>query len=61
MNLELGACLDIIKILNKNDFELAKQTLSDQDHSGMSHSLVCSMIIAFCDEGQKFIDYIKEI
>jgi len=57
--MELGCCLDIINILKCGDLEAAKQELSSQGHSGMSHGLVCGMVAAFYDKGQEFIDYIK--
>lgn len=57
--MELGCCLDIIKILNDNGtLEEAKEKVESQDHSGMSFSLVCSMVGKFCERGEAFIDYV---
>lgn len=58
--MELGACLDIIEILNNNGMlDEAKQMIEDQNHSGMSYGLVCAMVKEFCDRGQEFVDYVK--
>ena len=52
--MELGCCLDIVKILNNNGtFDEAK------DHSGMSFGLVCSMVKEFCNRGKEFVNYVK--
>lgn len=57
--LELVSCLDIVEKLN-NGYTLkeAKEIINNQDHSGMSFSLVCSMVSAFCDRGPDFVEYI---
>ena len=58
--MELDCCLNIIKLLNNGEtLELAKKEIESQEHSGMSFSLVCSMILAFCNRGQEFFNYIK--
>jgi len=58
--MELGCCLDIIKILNNNGtFDEAKEMIESQDHSGMSFSLVCTMVKEFCDRGQEFLEYVR--
>lgn len=58
--MELGACLEIVEALNKDcELEIAKKIIEDQGHSGMSHGLVCSMVRAFCDRGNEFVNYIK--
>lgn len=58
--MELGACLDIVKELNNNcSFDEAKDIINNQGHSGMSYSLVSSMVKAFCKRGNEFINYIK--
>lgn len=57
---ELGACLDIVEQLNNNcDLEQAKMTIEEQGHSGMSFSLVCSMIKEFCERGTEFVKYAR--
>ena len=57
---ELGACLDIVKVLNESgDFEKAKEIFYGQGHSGMSFGLVCSMLRSFCDKGTEFVNYVK--
>lgn len=58
--MELGATLDIVKVLNEGvDFKIAKSIINGQGHSGMSHGLVCSMIKAFCDRGNDFVNSIR--
>ena len=58
--MELGCCLDIVKILNNNGIlDEAKEKIESQGHSGMSYGLVRSIVREFCDRGQEFVDYIK--
>lgn len=58
--MELGFTLEIVELLNKDiSFELAKSVVKKQGHSGMSFGLVCSMIDAFCDKGNEFINYVN--
>lgn len=58
--MELGCCLNIVKILNNNGtLEDAKNEIEKQNHSGMSYGLVCSMVKEFCNRGQEFINYVK--
>lgn len=60
MGMELGCCLDIVKELNAGcDIETAKTIIENQDHSGMSFNLVCSMVKSFCDRGDEFVKYVK--
>ncbi len=56
---ELGATLDIVKELNAGcGLDKAKEIIKGQNHSGMSHSLVCSMVESFCKRGQSFRIYV---
>lgn len=58
--MELGCCLDIVKILNNNGtLDEAKAKIHDQGHSGMSFGLVCSMVKVFSDRGSEFVDYVR--
>lgn len=58
--MELEATLDIIKELNEGcKIERAKEIIENQGHSGMSFSLVCSMVRAFCDRGVEFVNFVK--
>lgn len=58
--MELGCCLDIVKILNNGGtLDEAKAVINSQDHSGMSYSLVRAMVREFCDRGQEFYDCVK--
>lgn len=58
--MELGACLDIVKELNEGcELDKAKTIIEEQGHSGMSFSLVCSMIKQFSDRGAEFVNYVK--
>jgi hypothetical protein len=54
--MELGNCLDIVKVLNDGgELEAAKDLIVNQGHSGMSFSLVRSMVRSFCDRGEEFV------
>lgn len=58
--MELGACLDIVKELNNNcSLDEAKAIIDNQGHSGMSYSLVSSMVKSFCKRGNEFANYTK--
>lgn len=58
--MELGATLDIVKKLNAGcRLDVAKGIIENQGHSGMSFSLVCSMVKSFCDRGTEFVSYIR--
>lgn len=58
--MELGNCLDIVKILNNDgSLEEAKQEMQKQGHSGMSWGLVRLMVKEFCERGEDFWDYVK--
>ncbi len=58
--MELGCCLDIVKVLNNNGtLDEAKEVIDSQDHSGMSFGLVLSMVKEFCSRGNEFADFIK--
>ena len=58
--MELGACLDIVKPLNEGcSMEEAKEIIERQNHSGISFSLVCEMVKAFCDRGEEFVAFVR--
>ena len=58
--MELGACLDIVKELNNNcSLDEAKAIIDNQGHSGMSYSLVRSMVKSFCKRGNEFLNHTK--
>lgn len=58
--MELGCCLDIVKLLNNNGtLDEAKTMIENQNHSGMSFGLVCSMVREFSNRGQEFVEYVK--
>ncbi len=58
--MELGMCLDIVTELNKGcSLEKAKTIIESQGHSGMSFSLVRSMVKSFCDRGHEFVSFIR--
>jgi hypothetical protein len=58
--MELGATLDIVKELNSGcELDKAKEIIKGQNHSGMSFGLVCSMVKAFCDRGNEFVNFVK--
>lgn len=58
--MELKCCLDIVELLNDNcTLEEAKKEIESQDHSGMSHSLVCAMVKEFCERGTEFVEYAR--
>lgn len=57
--MELKCCLDIVKPLNDGcSLSEAKSIIEDQNHSGMSFSLVRAMVNAFCDRGKEFAEYV---
>lgn len=57
--MELGNCLAIVEILNNGGtLDEARDEIYKQGHSGMSASLVCSMVRAFADRGKEFTDYV---
>lgn len=58
--MELGNCLEIVEQLNKGEeLEKVKPLIENQGHSGMSFSLVCSMVKSFCDRGEEFFKYVQ--
>lgn len=58
--MELKCCLDIVLELNNGcSLDAAKAIIDNQGHSGMSYSLVCSMVMAFCDRGKEFVSHVK--
>lgn len=58
--MELGASLDVVRILNNNGtLDEAKEKIDSQNHSGMSLGLVCAMVKEFSDRGKEFVEYIK--
>lgn len=58
--MELGACLEIVTELNNGcDLDKAKSIIENQGHSGMSFSLVCHMVKAFCNRGGEFVEFVK--
>ena len=58
--MELGCCLDIVKILNDGGtLDEAKAKIDSQGHSGMSYSLVRAMVKEFAERGNEFADYVK--
>lgn len=57
--MELGSCLEIVEPLNNGcTFEEAEKIIDNQNHSGWSYELVLAMVVAFCDRGKKFRDYV---
>lgn len=58
--MELGCCLDIVKILNNGGtLDEAKAEIDNQNHSGMSFGLVCSMVKELSDRGEEFVAYVR--
>lgn len=57
--MELGHCLDIVRLLNEDNFENAKLELEKQNHSKTSLKLVYEMVKEFSEKGSKFIKYLK--
>lgn len=57
--MELKCCLDIVQPLNDGcSLDEAKDIIESQNHSGMSWGLVKSMVGAFCDRGNEFVEYL---
>lgn len=58
--MELGACLEIVEILNNNNsLDEAKTKIESQGNSGMSFGLVCAMVKEFSDRGNEFVEYVR--
>lgn len=58
--MELGNCLDIVEILNDGGtLDEAREEIYNQSHSGISFSLVCTMVEEFCDRGKEFYKYVQ--
>lgn len=58
--MELQCCINIIVELNNNcTLDEAKNIIESQGHSGMSFSLVRSMVKSFCNRGEEFYNYVK--
>lgn len=58
--MELRNCLEIVEQLNKGEeLEKVKPLIENQGHSGMSFSLVCSMVREFADRGEEFVKYAR--
>lgn len=63
--LELGCTLDIIRIMRddvlttEQKMEKAKDMFYHQGHSGMSASLMFSMLKEFCPDGAKLVEYLR--
>lgn len=57
--MELGYCLNIIKILNNGTFEEAKSEFLNQGHSGMSFGLMCSMLRDLVPNGEEFVSFVR--
>lgn len=58
--MELGCTLEIVKILNNGGtLEEARKAIEDQGHSGMSFSLVCSMVRELCERGREFVEHVR--
>ena len=58
--MQLGNCLEIVEQLNKGEtLENVKPLIENQGHSGMSFSLVCSMVKEFADRGAEFVEYAR--
>lgn len=53
--MELGQCLDIIRTVKEKSIADGIEVMRNQGHSGMSWSLMKSMIKTFCDCGDEFL------
>lgn len=56
--MELGSTLDIISLLKEGKLAEAKEEFINQQHSGMSASLVFAMVREFHKDGDKFVDFV---
>lgn len=58
--MELGQCLDIIRIVKEKSIQDGIDVMKNQGHSGMSWGLMKSMIREFCDCGNEFLVQLGE-
>lgn len=58
--MELGQCLDIIRIVKEKSIQDGIDVMKNQGHSGMSWGLMKSMIREFCDCGNEFLEQLGE-
>lgn len=57
---DMEACLEIVEALNNGcSLDKAKTIIDNQNHSGASHSLVVSEVMAFCDRGVDFAKFVN--
>lgn len=56
--MELGQCLELVKLLKTKNYEEASKVHNKQGHSGMSHHLLMSMIKEFSENGEEFAKYL---
>ena len=61
---DLDCTLSIAKILNKGNnlevFKEADELLNNQEHSGLSYSLLIRMVKDFCNNGEEFYKWLKD-
>lgn len=58
--MELEGCLDIIRKVKEESITAGIETMRNQGHPGMSWGLMKSMIKAFCDCGDEFLEQLGD-
>ena len=64
--MELGCTLSIIRVMKDKSISLderlvkARRVVDSQGHSGMSASLMFSMLCKFCPDGEKLVEYLRK-
>lgn len=64
--MELGCTLDLIRIMRDESLywierlDKARDMFYHQGHSGMSASLMFSMLCKFCPDGKKLVEYLRK-
>ena len=58
--MELDDCLEIIKEINDGaSYEYVNHLFNSQNHSGVSATLVKSLVINFCEDGEDYMNIIS--
>lgn len=59
--MDLKNALELAKPISENNFDKAEKLFREQGHSGMSHSVVCSILETFMPNGGVFVKHMKAL